>query len=192
MTERAKRLRFWKRPGVRRVARWVERGFAVFGVSCLVWFVGFDLSTIVSGSMSPTLQGTSFDNGDWVLTEKFTYWFRRPRRWEVVTFRNAMGVRVMKRVVGLPGETVRQERRLPIEINGQPVMMPEHLKNLHYIPYGNLAGGKPVECGDGYYLLGDDTRDSDDSRFEGPVRPDRIMGHAWLIVHPRPRMGFVN
>ncbi len=41
-----------------------------------------DLSVVVSPSMAPTLRGTAVANGDRVLTEKVTYRFRMPRRWE--------------------------------------------------------------------------------------------------------------
>ena len=37
--------------------------------------------------MSPALQGETWETGDLVLTERVTYWFRKPRRWEVVKFR---------------------------------------------------------------------------------------------------------
>jgi len=60
------------------------------------------------------------------------------------------------------------------------------------VRYGNLTEGKPVPCGDGYYVLGDDLKDSDDSRFNGPVPPHRILGRAWLIVSPRNRFGWVR
>lgn len=98
----------------------------------------------------------------------------------------------MKRVVGLPGEWVRLGRRQPLEIDGQPVPIPPHLQHVHYIPYGNLAEGKPVSCGDGYYVLGDFTEDSNDSRFEGTVRSHQILGRAWIIVRPASRLGFVR
>jgi len=158
----------------------------------LLYFVAFDLSVVFSESMSPALQGTSFANGDCVLTEKISYRLRAPQRWEVVTFIDDTGLRVMKRVVGLPGEQIRLRRGQPLEIDGRPLDIPERLPYLHYIPYGNLADGKPVACGTGYYLLGDDSRDSNDSRFEGSVPRAKILGRAWLIVGPRPRYGFVN
>ena len=49
-----------------------------------------------------------------------------------------------------------------------------------------------MPCGSGYYVLGDDLKDSDDSRFNGPVPADRIMGRAWLIVWPMKRLGWVR
>ena len=69
---------------------------------------------------------------------------------------------------------------------------PPELDFLDYIPFGNLTAGGTVECGEGYYVLGDDTRDSDDSRFNGPVPPEQILGRAWLILDPAERRGLVN
>ena len=43
---------------------------------------------------SPALKGSSVDDGDRVLTERVTYWFRGPRRWEVATIRRADGVQI--------------------------------------------------------------------------------------------------
>ena len=98
----------------------------------------------------------------------------------------------MKRVVGLPGEQVQLSEQGRILIDSQPIELPASLDQ-RFLRYGNLAAGKsPVSCGQSYYLLGDDSRDSDDSRFNGPVGLDRIIGRSWLIVWPLSRFGFVN
>ncbi len=175
-----------------KILRWTERILALTGLAFLLFFLTCDLSIMYSGSMQPTLKGTSVYNGDWVLSEKPTYWWRNPRRWEVVTMIYADGRRVMKRVAGLPGERVSQTHSFqPIEINGQPVEMPDSV-DLKFLRLGNLCRDQPVECGDGYYLLGDDTVDSDDSRFLGPVSRNLIVGRACLIVWPRGRIGWVT
>lgn len=176
---------------VRRAFRWVERGFAVLGVLFLVYVATLDVSVVTSPSMAPTLQGTSIDNGDHVLTEKVTRWFREPRRWEVIAFTRDDGAQIMKRVAGLPGEDVRLTKERELLIDGQAVDIPPSL-NRKFLRYGNLFEGKPVPCGDGYYVLGDDSKDSDDSRFNGPVEPDRVVGRAWMIVWPPARFGFVR
>lgn len=180
-----------RRPWLRRLCRWLEHGFAALGVLFVVYHVGFDLSVIVSASMRPTLNGTSAANGDWVLTEHVSYWFRKPRRWEVVTFRNTEGFRVMKRVVGLPGETVAL-RDGRIEIDGEPVERPASIRDIEYLPYGRLKRSRQAPCGTGYFVLGDDSRDSWDSRFEGPVPAERILGRALAVVWPAEDARFVN
>ena len=165
---------------------------AIIGAVCILFHATLISSTIVSPSMSPTLQGQSWSDGDRVLTEVVSYWFRRPRRWEVVTFRRADGMLVMKRVVGLPGETVQLHKNGELFINDQAVPQPAMLSHLRYIPIGMISEDRAVNCMAGYFVLGDDSKDSDDSRYEGPITATSIVGRAWLIVGPWSRVGWVN
>lgn len=152
----------------------------------------FELSVIVSSSMAPALQGDSEENGDLVLAERISYRFRDPRRWEIIHTSSSDGMPIMKRVVGLPGEQLRIVKNR-IEIDGQTIERPGgHLQDLYYYSYGNVIGGRTVDCGDGYYALGDDSKDSQDSRFEGPFPPGSVRGRAWLILWPPSRMGLVK
>jgi len=173
---------------LRRLFGWGERCFAVIGLILTVYHTGFQLSPVVSPSMAPTLQGTSRQDADWLLIEKWTYRFRRPERWEVVSFHTDWGFQVAKRVVGLPGESVALTSGI-LHVNGVAAERPPALEAIDYLAYGNLHGNRSVDCGDGYYVLGDDSKDSEDSRFEGPVPTHRIEGRAWLIVWPLERFG---
>jgi signal peptidase I len=164
---------------------------ALFGALVLVYWLTLDLSVVVSPSMQPTLQGTNLDNGDRVLTEKLSYLLRRPRRWEVITFITPEGEKRMKRVVGLPGEAVQMPEPGNLLVDGKPLEIPATY-NLRYLRFGNLFDGKPVPCGEGYYVLGDDLKDSDDSRFNGPVPAEQIFGRAWIIAWPWSRAGVVK
>lgn len=173
--------------------RQLQRCLALFGLTCLIYLIAFQYSCVVSGSMQPTLQGTNLKNGDRVLTEKVSYYFRNPRRWEVVTIRRESdGMDLMKRVVGLPGETLQVLRDGQLVIDGEKIDPPESLRDLRYLPVANIYGDKVVECGDGYYVLGDDSMDSDDSRYNGPISLEEIVGRTWLIIAPSERRGFVN
>ncbi len=163
---------------------------AFVGLLSLIYHIGFDLSVVVSGSMAPTLCGDGGSESDWVLTERVSYWFREPRRWEVVQFSTEDQMIVAKRVVGLPGETIGIVDKQPV-IDSQIVPPPSSMAHLRYLPQGSLSTGQTQECGEGYYLLGDDSQDSWDSRFDGPIRRSAMRGRAWLIVWPPSRMGFV-
>ena len=177
---------------LRRILRWVERTLAIMGLLFVIYFLAFDFSFVVSGSMSPTLQGESLKSADCVLSEKITYSVRKPRRWEIVMYRSEEdGAQIMKRVTGLPGETISIKDKW-VCVNGFPVEHPSSLKFLRYYPYGNMDKKASVACGKGYYVLGDFTTDSQDSRFEGPLAPERILARPWLIVWPWSRIGFVN
>ena len=176
---------------LRRLIHLFEHVLAIFGALTLLFWLCFNYSNVVSPSMSPTLQG-SVSQHDSVLTEKLSYRFRQPRRWEVVAFLDEEGTQIMKRVVGLPGEKVQMLPHGRIFIDGKETPPPPELAFLHYFPYGNLAGEKVVDCAEGYYLLGDFSRDSGDSRFSGPIGPRQIIGRAWIIVRPSERRGFIH
>jgi len=179
-----------------RLLRWLlrqcENCLALIGLLTLIYLLCFDLSVMTSPSMAPTRQGTSWRDGDHVLTEKVSYRLRRPARWEVIRIHREDGVKVMKRVVGLPGETVQIREDGRIVIDGSLIDPPDGFDCPQYKPQCKLMDGAAVDCGRGYFVLGDDTIDSDDSRYTGPVPPEEIMGRAWLIVAPWPRVGFIN
>jgi signal peptidase I len=181
---------------LRRRLRWLlrqaEHVLALVGLGTLVYFTCFNLSRVMSGSMRPTLRGDDAHHGDLVLTERVSLRFRQPRRWEIITFQTPEGLQVMKRVVGLPGERVQIRRSGQVLINGQETPTPAALAFLHYVPVCRVFDEKAVECGSGYFVLGDYALDSDDSRFNPPVQPDDVIGRAWLIVGPQGRRGFIN
>jgi signal peptidase I len=182
-------------PRVRRRLRFglraTERFLAGAGLVALIYHGGFDYSVMISGSMAPALQGDNARTGDRVLFEKWTGRFRAPRRWEIYQFHTAEGLTVAKRVVGLPGEHVSL-REGALCIDGKPIPVPGRLAYLRYYPFGNLADGREIDCGAGYYALGDDSHDSYDSRYIGVLAPERLTGRAWLILGPGERRGFVR
>jgi signal peptidase I len=179
---------------MRAVLRVVERVLAIVGLFFIVFHGAFRLSRLASGSMQPTLMGRSLTDGDVVLSETLTGRWRRPRRFEVVGFQDWNGVQIMKRVIGLPGESVALAGGRPGRpvVDGKVLEIPRGVPERTYYAYGNLANGLSSRCGSGFYVLGDDSQDSQDSRFDGPIRPDRILGRALLIVWPLSRFGFVR
>ena len=142
--------------------------------------------------MSPTLKGNGKPGSDWVLSERITHRFRAPRRWELLAFRNAEGLQIMKRVVGLPGETVALKKDGTFLIDGTVIGRPTVIAQNKYFAWGKLTAEHRAEAGDGYFVLGDDSKDSQDSRWEKPVERDSIYGRPLLIVWPISRFGFVN
>jgi signal peptidase I len=171
--------------------RWGEHCLAAAGLCFIVYHACFDVTAMSSNSMSPTLQGHDSRDGDLVLTEKVTYWFRSPRRWEVVAFLDDAGNSVMKRVVGLPGEKVKLCENY-FFVDGRVIRRPKRLAGIDYIAAGRLGRGREARCRSGYFVLGDYSRDSLDSRFLAPVRPDELTGRAWLRIWPLSRIGWVN
>lgn len=172
--------------------RCVHHLLAAVGLGYLTFTFCFVSTRVTSESMKPTLLGTSWENGDRVLVERLCYRWRAPRRWEVMAFRRDDGAIIMKRVFGLPGETMQLFYDGRLLINGQPVQRPAALADIKYYPVGNIIRGKPFHCQGGYYVLGDDSMDSDDSRYNGVVRYEQVLGRSWLILGPGSRWGRVN
>jgi len=139
--------------------------------------------------MAPTLKGDSSSTRDYVLTEKLSYLFRTPRRWEILKYhtQDELSAEVMKRVVGLEGETISIEDRW-VCIDGQPIERPDKLDFLEYIGVGLVPRDTEFECNGGYFLMGDDSRDSYDSRFTGLLKPEHIEGRAFMIIWPPSRI----
>ena len=175
----------------KRILRWAERSLAFVGLCFIIYHLCFELTVMTSGSMAPTLRGNSYADGDRLLLERVTGWYRKPRRWEIYFFYNPDGIPVAKRIVGMPGEiiSIRDNR---LYINGIQMQPPPRLQFLKYYAHGNLAAGREVSCDAGYFLLGDDSRDSYDSRFTGPVSAKEFRGRVWCILWPNPRAGFVR
>ncbi|HRX84621.1 MAG TPA: signal peptidase I [Phycisphaerae bacterium] len=182
-------------PGWRRAARWglrfVRNALAVVGLLFLVYHFCFEITTVISGSMAPTLQGEGGPGSDVVLFERVSYWWRKPQRWEVAQYETLDHMIVAKRVVGLPGERVAIVDHQPV-IDGAPAPPPPPLAFLHYYAEARANHGRTIDCGDGYFFLGDDSIDSYDSRYEGPMPRSAIRSRAWLILWPPSRIGFVN
>lgn len=174
----------------RKGLRWVEHVLAVLGAVFLIYHLAFTTIHMESDSMTPTLMGENRWQGDWVLVDKLSYRFRSPRRWEVVLFYRENKF-VAKRVAAVPGEKIAiiDDK---IVINGVPQTPPQSLAWLKYLSYGNVWKNAVVVCDDGYYVLGDETKDSYDSRFTGVISSSDFIGRPLLRIWPLSRIGWVN
>lgn len=172
---------------LRRATKWIVDLAVVFTLALfLVQYIGMRYE--VSGhSMEPTLEG-----GDVVLIDRISYRLRRPKRLDLVVFRKRDDEdrQYLKRIIGLPGETI-QIKDGRIYIDNLLLELPENLS------YVNLAGlaEEPVMLGEGeYFLLGDNRDSSEDSRFEniGNVSMEQITGRVWFRPSPFERIGFLS
>lgn len=129
-------------------------------------------------SMEPTLFSE-----DSVLIDKLTYRFDNPQRFDVIVFKqNKTGEELIKRVIGLPYETV-EIKDGSIYIDGKVISDVKGLAAPDYA--GNAAF--PIHLSEGeYFVLGDNRKDSIDSRYEevGLVTNTRIIGRAFLKLFP--------
>jgi signal peptidase I len=154
----------------------------------------FEQFSIPSGSMIPTL-----NIGDRIAVNKYVYRLNEPQRGDIIVFKSPPSADkneadFVKRLVGLPGETV-DIRQGQIYINGQPLREP-------YLNEPNATDPEPGFASslefpyripeDRYLLLGDNRRDSFDSRGWGVVEPERIKGKAVLKLWPFSNFGLLH
>jgi len=131
-------------------------------------------ATVVYGqSMQPNLQPAQR-----LVIEKISYYFETPQRSDIVVINlPQMSELLIKRVVGLPGESV-EIRRGSVLINGQAID-----QSFVMLPGGTTYG--PITLGPAsYFVMGDNRSNSNDSRTFGPVHVNDIMGRAWIRYWP--------
>jgi len=138
---------------------------------------------IVSGaSMDP-----NFATGDYLIIDEISYRFSEPQRGDVVIFDagfipNYSGQRFIKRIIGLPGETVEVK-------NGQVGITKDEKTTVldeQYLPSDlkTYSDTKTVLDQDQYFVMGDNRAQSYDSRMWGVVQKNYIIGKAALRLLP--------
>ncbi|HSL00726.1 MAG TPA: signal peptidase I [Rubrobacteraceae bacterium] len=134
-----------------------------------------------SESMVPTLKVW-----DRVLINKVAYDFTGPNRGDIVLFESPASAKdpLIKRVVGLPGETV-ELRDGTLYVNGEPQEEPYLRKHR---PDGRPYGPQRVPEGH-VFVMGDNRANSFDSRFFGPVPQENLIGESLVRFWPPTRAG---
>ncbi|MBR1692395.1 MAG: signal peptidase I [Lachnospiraceae bacterium] len=153
----------------------------------IVTFVG--QRTRVDGqSMEPTLF-----HEDNLIVDKLTYRFHDPERFDIIVFpiRWQAHTYYIKRIIGLPGETVQIDEDGKIYIDGE-LLEEDYGKEQIQDPGRALA---PVTLGeDEYFVLGDNRNHSSDSRTVevGSIKRADIIGRAWVRIYPFDRAGVLK
>ena len=133
-------------------------------------------------SMNP-----SFENGDYLIIDEISYRFRDPQRGEVIVFKSPRNPsqRFIKRIIGLPGETIEiEDGKIIIYKDGQPQVLDES----EYLSLNLLTPGDiQITLGENnYFVLGDNRAFSFDSRRFGSLPKNKIIGRvifrAWPFV----------
>ncbi len=141
-----------------------------------------------AGSMGPTLRV-----GDRLLVDKVIYRESRPERGDIIIFQYPADLKrtFVKRLIAFGGETV-EIREGKIYINGQLANEPT-IKDRFYYNRGDYGQeGNAVKVPEGYYyVLGDNSASSHDSRFWGFVPEGNLIGKVFKIYWPLNRVGFV-
>ena len=142
---------------------------------------------IPSGSMIPTLNVQ-----DRLLVSMLPYYYRSPERGEVVVFNGPDGNKWIKRVIGLPGETI-DIKEGNIYINGAILDETAYLDEVgisELNPILETTVSYPYMIPEGqYFLLGDNRLESYDCRYIGSIEEEEITGKAIWKIYPFNNMG---
>lgn len=137
---------------------------------------------IVSGaSMDPT-----FESGHYLIVDQISYRFNEPKRGEVIIFRFPEDTKkfFIKRIIGLPGETIKAQRgRITITNIKNPDGFA--LEEPYVDTRNQTVDSYSITLApDEYLVLGDNRRGSSDSRIWGPLKGDLLVGRAFLRLLP--------
>ena len=163
----------------------------LLGVLCVVYlvihFVG-QRTQVQGSSMEPTL--STEDN---LIVDKISYRFHDPERFDIIVFPflREDDTFYIKRIIGLPGETVQIDEEGNIYVDDE-LLQESYGKEV--ILYPGRASD-PIELGpDEYFVLGDNRNHSTDGRDPsvGNIKRENIIGRAWLRIWPLDKFGFVK
>jgi signal peptidase I len=142
---------------------------------------------VVEGeSMHPT-----FESGDYLIVDEFSYRLSNPQRGDVIVFRlpGDLNKFLIKRVIGLPGETVR------IDHGGVTVVKPDGSVLTLAEPYvvaEDATYTQDTALGPGqYFVMGDNRPRSSDSRVWGTLPRQDIVGRAYFRLFPTGKIGIL-
>lgn len=155
----------------------------------VITFVG-QRTEVEGASMENTLH-----NGDNLIVDKLSYRFHDPERFDIIVFPLQFqdNTYYIKRIIGLPGETVQIMDDGSIYINGEKLEENYGMEVIKPETIGRAA--EPIELGDDeYFVMGDNRNNSSDSRTDmvGNIKRENIIGKAWLRIWPVSDFGVLQ
>ena len=189
-----------KKSVAREILEWVLTIVAAIAIALPIRAFAFEMVRVNGESMNSTLA-----NGEIMFVTKFDYastWLSfpwqddeakenaarittggNPQRFDVVVCRypGRGDTNFVKRVVGLPGDTV-EVREGYLYVNGEKYDEP-YIKDEYRT--GRLNSFGPYEVPEGeYFVMGDHRNNSNDSRMQGSLPRDMIIGHVRTVLYP--------
>lgn len=155
----------------------------------VITFVG-QRTEVEGASMENTLH-----NGDNLIVDKLSYRFHDPERFDIIVFPFQFqdNTYYIKRIIGLPGETIQIMDDGSIYINGEKLEENYGMEVIKPETIGRAA--EPIELGDDeYFVMGDNRNNSSDSRTDmvGNITRENIIGKAWLRIWPVSDFGVLQ
>ena len=172
------------------IKEWVEPVIIAVVLALIIRTFIVQAFKIPTGSMRPTLI-----EGDRLLVNKFIYKFTTPKRGDVVVFVSPEDKKkdFIKRLVGLSEETLEISNG-SILIDDKGVDKDSVIKERYYYNRGDFGGeGERLEIPkDSYYMMGDNSISSRDSRYWGFLPKKYVIGKAFLIYWPPTRIRLIK
>lgn len=157
----------------------------IYGTIILtIIFVRTFIATPVRVNGSSMFQ--TLNDGEIMILNKIGYKFNDIKRFDIVVV-HTNGNKIIKRVIGLPGETLKYENNT-LYINGQEIdekFLKEETDNFNISSLGYEK--IPRDC---YFVVGDNRDNSRDSRIIGCVTSEEIEGKASLVIYPFKNAGY--
>lgn len=160
-----------------------------FAIFMMVYLFLFQPHKVDGNSMYP-----NFHDREYILTDKITYQRQEPERGDVVVFHAPPPYTsdFIKRIVGMPGETVMVQAGF-VYVNGQKLQEMYLPDTYSTTEKSFLREGVPYKTPTGYYMVfGDNRGYSSDSREWGPISKKAIVGKAMFRYWPMDRIGLVK
>lgn len=159
----------------------------LFAAYLIITYVG--QRTQVSGSSMET----TLSDKDNLIVDKISYRFHEPERFDIIVFpfQYEKNTYYIKRIIGLPGETIRIDVKGNIYVDGEIL---EEDYGREVIAYAGRAGQEIQLADDEYFVLGDNRNNSSDSRDPsvGNIKREDIIGRAWVRIWPLSKIGVLQ
>lgn len=160
-------------------------------VFCAAYFIVTYVGqrTQVSGSSMET----TLSDGDHLIVDKISYRFEDPERFDIIVFpfQYDTDTYYIKRIIGMPGETIQIDDSGNIYIDGELL---EEAYGREVIQNPGRASD-PILLGvDEYFVMGDNRNNSSDSRdpVVGNIHRDELIGKAWMRIWPLEKIGMIK
>ncbi|WP_235587124.1 signal peptidase I [Ferroacidibacillus organovorans] len=153
---------------------WVKAGIVALIIAFGIHQFLFTQFRVDGQSMDYTLA-----NGERLIVDKIPYYFGMPKRGDIIVFLAPDGQYWVKRVIGLPGDTI-QIKNGQLILNGKIVKEPFIAQPMDpSMPFG------PVKVPPGrLFVMGDNRNISEDSRVIGPIKISSVVGRVDLVIWP--------